>query len=62
MAIHNPFPKNLGNIKRHLEKELSLAKKKLKSIDKSRFELTQKIETLKDGIEWCEKVYKISRG
>lgn len=60
--VKNPslLPKNIGNLKRHFEKELSKVNKKLKCIEKQRRELELEKVTLEDGIGWCQSIYKIS--
>jgi hypothetical protein len=54
------LPKNLPNIKKHFERELIKNQKRLNHLNKNRRELEIEIETLKEGIEWCQNVYKVS--
>lgn len=54
------LPKNIDNIQRHFKRELTKAERKLCQILKSKKEIELEIETLKDGIEWTQNVYKVS--
>lgn len=60
MMTRKILPKNLPALKRHFERDLIKAEKKLNQLSKNRKEIENEIETLKDGIEWCESVYKVS--
>lgn len=60
MVTKSTLPKNLGSIQNHFKRELAKAERKLIQINKSRREVELEIETLKDGIEWTQNIYKVS--
>lgn len=60
-VINSILPKDIGRIKSHFQRELAKAEKKLNNVNRTKRELEMEIETLKDGIGWCENVYKVSK-
>lgn len=55
------LPENLAGIKKLLEKDLKIAKKKLQDMRKKQLELESIVNTCQDGIQWCERVYEMSK-
>lgn len=52
-------PRNLNAIQRHFEKCKHETLRKLNAINKKKLELEKELETYKDGVAWCQEIYKI---
>lgn len=61
MSVIKLTPRNLAGIEKLFHKQKLEIERKLRNINKAKMNLEAELEVLKDGEEWCQKVYKSSK-